>query len=440
MSREHILNSVRKQLSLAVEGAEVTVAEVDPITEDESVSANAIETIGDMAEADVANDEAQELEVLEESGEELIAAVEGAIARQTGLRKFEAIALKKTVAQLTRKYSGVVVDLMPATEAYGGTDDALSTTVLAHETLKDSFHTFWEAAKKQFLKVIETFQMIFRKIIALFTSVTKRAQALKARAEHANDNAGKMVEVNVSGLRTGSVEVNQATVTGLKNILDVTSALLKSSRQIDDRAEVNKGVEAIKDSNSWEDYVNGVNSYARRTFDSIDSSKEGVSALLPGNRAITFNEGQANSRDQFSFEALVTFGEVKVETGSVPALSRKEIIEVADTVIAIAEQISQYDKIWSRNTTKAARLVQGISAAVKGDISKLENEEAATPEEEVEKESRITRFKINVASLIGHVRRLDKFSSDLVAYAQEVSIEALAYGEKSVVENAVAAA
>lgn len=434
------LNGIKKQLrtSLGVESHEITVDEVEILPESESASAEAIETLGDISDAADVNAEAEDLQMVDESGEELIAAVEVAIASGKGLRPLEAVALRSVVKQLTGKYTTEAVLSLPAREAFGGTADVMETTVLALEDLKSSFHSFWEAAKNQFLKVIEAFQKLFRSIVQKFQSVTKRALALKARAEDGTDAEAKLIEMDVSNLKITGMDLQASVTNGLKNIHEVVAALLKNSRGIDDRAEVNKGVDALKEENIWSDYVNGVNNGAKRTFDAIDNSKDNVSTLLPGNRAITFTEGEANSRDQFSFESIVRFGDGTAEIKKdVQALTGKEIIVVADLVIAIAKEVEQYDKVWSRSSSKAARLVQGINAAVKGDIGKLENEEAVDEAAKQEKESRMTRFKINVSALINHVRRLDKFSSDLVAYAQLVSLEALVYGEKSVNDTPV---
>lgn len=429
------LNKVNKQLrtTLGVESHEITIEEVEIPPESESTSAEAIETLGDMSEASELNAQAEDLQSIDESGNELITAVECAVTSGKGLRPLEAVALRAVVKQLTGKYTKEVVLAVPARESFGGTSDALETTVLALETLQSSFQSFWDATKNQFLKVVEAFQKLFRSVVQKFQSVTKRAQALKARAEDSTEDGSKVIEMDVSNLKVTNTDIQTAVLDGLKNIHEVVAALLKNSRQVDDRAEVNKGVDALKESNVWSDYVSGVNSTAKRTFDAIENSKDNVSALLPGNRAITFTEGEANTRDQFSFESIVRFGDETPEVKKdVQALASKEIIAAADLVIAIAGTIAEYDKVWSRSSSKAARLVQGINAAVKGDISKLENEEAVDAAAKEEKESRLTRFKINVSALINHVRRLDKFSSDLIAYAQLVSLEVLVYGEKSV--------
>lgn len=434
MTREY-LKQFKKELgvTLAIEGADIVVQDepIEDVPEAESVSAEAIETIGDTAEVADLDAEAEKLTTVDEMGEELVTAVESAIATGKGLRPLEAAALRLTTKQITKRYSNAPAEAIPAREEFGGTADAYDTTVLAHESLKESFSTFWESAKAMFLKVIDAIQRAFRKVMSLFTSVTKRAQALKARAEAEESQATGTVKVNADSLRVGQEPLNVAVVGGLKNILDLVSALLKSGRQIDDRAEVNKGVEAIKDENAWKTYVQGVNGYARRTFDAIDSSKEGVSTLLPGNRAVTFTEGEEGSRDQFSFESLVRFGDEKEDVRDVPTLNRKEIIDVADCVIAITEQIGQYDKIWSRSATKAARLIQGINAAVKTEETKGSKDEGADAADVTEKETRFTRFKINVTALIAHVRHIDKFASDLISYAQTTAVDALSYGEKS---------
>lgn len=432
------LEKVKKQLrtTLGVESHEVSIDDVEILPESNSASAEAIETLGDISEAAKVNAQAEDLQSVDEAGNELVAAVEMAVVSGKGLRPLEAVALRSVVKQLTGKYTNQVLLTIPARESFGGTGDALDNTVLALETLKSSFQTFWETAKNQFLKVIETFQKLFRSIVQKFQSVTKRAQALKARAEDSAEDGSKVIEMDISNLKITNKDIHTSTLEGLKNIHEVVASLLKNSRQVDDRAEVNKGVDAIKEEGIWTDYVNGVNSGAKRTFDAIENSQDNVSTLLPGNRAITFTEGEPNSRDQFSFESIVRFGDEDPEIKKdVQALSSKDIIAAADLVIAIAEVIAEYDKVWSRSTSKAARLVQGINAAVKGDISKLENEESTDAAAKEEKDSRLTRFKINVSALINHVRRLDKFSSDLIAYAQLVSLEVLVYGEKSVNDN-----
>ena len=432
------MQKFKKQLktSLGVEGADIIVEEIpEDVPEGETVSADAIETIGDKAEVQQLDNQAEDLATVDELGEELVVAVESALATGKGLRPLEAVALRLTTKQLTGKYTSAIEDGMPAREEFGGTADAYDTTVLAVEGLKSGISAFWETAKAQFLKIIETIQKLFRKVMSLFVSVTKRAQALKARAEEmeGEEQVGT-VKINTTNLKIGGQDVSQTSPTGLKNIFELVNALLKSGRQIDDRAEVNKGVDAVKDENSWKAYVQGVNSYARRTFDAVDSSKEGVSTLLPGNRAVTFTEGQPDTRDQFSFESLIQFGDGMAgeEVQDVQALGRKSIVAVADLVIMIAEKIGEYDKIWNRSATKAARLVQGINNAVKAEETKDSKEEDAS--DVTEKETRMSRFKVNVSALIAHVRRIDKFSSDLIAYAQSTSNDMLSYGEKSLTD------
>lgn len=433
-----ILSNVKRELkyNLGVEGHEIVNEEVDILDEDVSASAEAIESVEDNTEVNDLSDDADGLQDTLETGDELITAVESAIATGRGLTPFESVALKSVVKQITGKYSQAPVELLPAREAYGGTADALDTTVLALETLKDTFSTFWEAAKVQFLKAIEAIQKIFRAIVQKFTSVKKRAIALKARVQEDpidSESESKQVKLNTGNLSIGSANLNETLNIGLKRVYDVLVELLKNTRNVDDRAEVNKGVDSIKEANVWSDYVNGVNNNAKRTFDAIEHSNENTTALLPGSRAITFTQGQAGTRDQFSFETFVNFKSDKeqVNEQEVQALSGKQIIEVCDHIVQISDEIEKYDKVWSRSSSKAARLVQGISAATKGDIAKIEASEPVDEEGKQEKQSKLTAFKINVSALTNHVRRLDKFSSDLITYAQLTSNDALAYGERS---------
>lgn len=429
------VRGVQRQLvtSLAIEGSDLLIEDIEQVPESESSTAEAIETIGDVAEVDNLNDEAEELQTVGEAGDELLVAVESAIASKRGLTPFESVALKLTVKQLTKKYSKSFSELVPARENFGGIRDQLETTVLAHEDLRGGFESFWDTTKKQFLKVIEAIQKFFRGIIQKFTSVTKRAQSLIARAQDASQDNGGTVELSPSNLTVGGEALNQAVPAGLTNILDVINELLKNTRGIDDRAEVNQGVEAIKDGSAWDDYVNNVNSHSKRTFDAIQARDENVTTLLPGNRAITYTAGEANSVDQFSFESIVHFETGKTEgKEQVPALTRKEIIVVANAIIHIAKAVDDFDKIWARNSSKAARLIQGLTAAMKSDSKK---QAEAQDGEAGEEESRLARFKVNSKALLNHVRRLDKFNSDLVAYAQLVSLDALAYGELSLNEN-----
>lgn len=435
-----ILSDIDKQLkySLGVEGHEVTVDQVEVLDECDSASVDAIETVGDHAEVQDLNNDAEDLQNTLTDGEELITAVESAVVSKKGLTPFESVALKMAVRQLTGRYSSIPEDNLPAREAFGGTDDALDTTVLALEGLKESFQTFWEATKNQFLKIIEAIQKIFRNIVQRFTSTKKRAIALRARLHDDPVDAeseSKTIQMVTDNLQIGNEEIGSAVTGGMNLLLDVLVELLKNTRNVDDRAEVNKGVESLKEENIWTDYVNGVNSNAKRTFDAISHVDESTTSMLPGSRAITFTEGQPGTRDQFSFESFVDFKEGKGanqgKEQTIPVLTGKQITIVCDHIILIADEIEKYDKVWSRSSSKAARLVQGINAAAKGDISKIEEEESTDDAAKQEKESRLTKFKINVSALINHVRRLDKFSSDLISYAQLVSNDALAYGEKS---------
>lgn len=435
-----VLKDIKRKLnvSLGVEGHEISTEEVEILDEDESASAEAIETVDEVTEVNELNDDAEDLQDTVETGDELIAAVEMAVASKKGLTPYEAVALKSVVKQITSRYSPVPTELFPAREDFGGRADALDTTVLALESLKDSFQSFWEVTKAQFLRMIEAIQKIFRNIVQKFTSVKKRALALKARVQDDpvdGESEGQTIQMNVSNLRIGDEELSKSVTGGLNLILDVLVELLKNTRNVDDRAEVNKGVESIKESNVWADYVNNVNSHAKRTFDAISHSDETTTAMLPGSRVIVFTEGQPNTRDQFSYESFVNSKEGKEndqgKEESVTALTSKEIIIACDNIALISDEIEKYDKVWARSSSKAARLVQGINAATKGDMAKLE---ASEPEDEAgkeEKNSRITAFKINVSALINHVRRLDKFSSDLISYAQLTSNDALAYGERS---------
>ena len=436
------LRNFKRQLitSLAIEGSEITIQDIEVDPESESSTADAIETIGDQAEVQNLNDEAEELQDLGESGDELIAAVESAIASGKGLTPIEGAALKLTLKQLTGKYAPSFARSMPAREDFGGRRDQLDTTVLAHEGLVNGFETFWEQTKKHFQRVIEVIQKFFRSIIQKFTSVQKRAMALKARAEEASQDNSEMVTINPNNLRVGNEALNLVVPQGLTNINDVLAELLKTSRNIDDRAEVNKGVEALDDSSAWEDFVNNQNSQAKRTFDGIEAKEENVTTLLPGNRAITFTEGEPNTADQFSFESMVQFqsGDGKETKEEVPAMTRKQIVAVTTLIVSIADACDKFDKIWARSSSKAARLIQGINAAAKkqaNNAAKVEDSGENDQGAQREEESRLARFKVNISALLNHVRRLDKFNSDLIAYAQLVSLDALAYGELSLNEN-----
>lgn len=432
------LRNFKKQLvtTLGVEGSEITIQDIEVDPEHESSTADAIESIGDSADVDSLNEEAEELQNVGEAGDELIAAVESAISSGKGLTPTESVALKLTLKQLTHKFAPSFAAGMPAREDFGGRCDQLDTTVLAHEGLVSGFEAFWEQSKKHFQRVIEAIQKFFRSIVQKFTSVSKRALALKARAEDSTQDNSNTVQLNVANLRVGNEDLSKATTEGLSNILDVLNELLKTSRNIDDRSEVNQGVTAVEDASAWEDFVANVNSHAKRCFDAIPAREDNVTTLLPGNRAITFTQGESNTADQFSFESMVQFesgngGETKQD---VPALGRKQIIVVANLIVAIAKAIDDFDKIWARNSSKAARLIQGINAAAKKQ-SKAPEVDAQDESGKREEESRLTRFKINISALLNHVRRLDKFNSDLVAYAQLVSLDALAYGEASLDER-----
>jgi hypothetical protein len=428
-------SKVGRQLmtTLAIESNDVVVEEVEVLPESESASAEAIETLGDTAEVNALNDEAEDLQNIDESGDELIAAVENAVANDRPLTPIEAVALNKVVQRLTGKYTKGFIAVMPAREAYGGTADAMDTTVLALEKLQEGFAAFWESAKKHFLRVIETIKTIFRNIIQRFNATTKRAMALKARAGDSNGNGENEVEIDIRNLRMGSKEINTSILDGLSDIKDVISELLKNTRNLDDRVSVDKGVQALLNPPAWKDFVNDMNSKAERTFHAIPALKEGTSAILPGDRAITITKGTPESRDQFSYESLVQFGEDNVDNveKKVPALGKKQIIAVADFVIDIANEIGLFDKLWSRSATKAERMVQSVSKKTVAVDKEVKDE---TPEA---RQERIATFKINISALMNHIRRLDKFNSDLVTYVQSVSLDVLTYGEKSLNEVAV---
>lgn len=420
------------RLNLGIEGSEVTVEPIveEVVEESDSTSAQAIDTVGDIAEVDEMDATADDLQNVVEDGDELVAAMESAVANKVGLSPIESTALKSVVKQLTKKYSPIPVETFPAREEFGGTADAVETTTLALEGLKESFATFWEVSKKQFLNVIEAIQKVFRSIIQYFTSTRKRAESLRARLDEGPIDAESTeltVKIKKADITTGGEDVGSDLVEGLKNIVNLTDALLKNTRGVDDRAEVNKGVDALKDANVWSDYVNAINSKARRTFDAIPHRSEDSTTMLPGLVCVTFSEGQPNTRDQFSYEALQRFNDSKkdAEEVEVPVLNAARLKVVCDAVIMIADQIAQYDKVWNRSSSKAARLVQGINSAAKGDA----REEA---EENEETKSRTATFKINVTAILNHVRRLDKFSSELVAYSQATANTALLYGERSI--------
>lgn len=421
------MNDFRKQLaySLAVEGSDVVINDEptveiteDPLDESETISAQSIESIGDQAEVADLESEAEELLTVDQMGEELVQAVESAIASKKGLSPVEGVALRLTMKQIVGKYSMGPVLSLPAREEYGGTADAYKTTVLACESLKEDFNTFWEVARKQFLKMMEQLQGVFRNIVQYFTGITKRAQQLYKRAKEMQGNAsGGLVSGVASVLANKDSSFASGVINGMATVVNLTAAVKAVSKE-DNVSQASKGVESLDDVNEWKDYVAAENVRSGHVTRAL-----GEKPLL-GGRKLVLHEGQEGSRDQFSYEELVT-EENKTSTDSVDAATPDEVVKIAEIVLMINDEVSKYAKAWERGLSKASRIVQGVNTAYKASGKNKEDDA------EQSEDDRTPQFKVNVSALLAHIRRKDKFISDISSYGLEVCKAALDFGEKS---------
>lgn len=435
-----VKKTLYKSLNLGIEGSEVVPQEVEILDEDNSASAEAIESIGDHAEVKELQADSDELEAINEDGAELIAAVEMAVASKKGLTPIEGAALRLAMKQITGKYSAACLQNLPAREAYGGTADAYESTVLALEDMKSTFSTFFAAAKAQFLKLVEGFQKLFRNVVQRFGSVSKRAQAVKARAADLTADPDGQVKVNYTSLSVNDnpSQLPEDVTKGMQDIVRVASALLAATRSLDGRAQVTKGLSVINDDAGWKDFVETANMETGKVFSSLserDASGSGnkFTEYLPGQTFIVLKQpGGSDTVDEFAVEKILNNhpnnGE-KDGTAMVAALTKDQIDSVATSVISISDAIGEYQKVWGRTSSRAAHLVAGIEKAAASIEKELDSQMGG------EIQDKVANLKTRAAAFIRFVKNVEELPASFVLYAQETCNAALTYAELSL--NAV---
>lgn len=434
---------------LGVEGAEASVApEVETVEEGETASAAAIDGVNEQVAVDGANEETEALHDAVEAGNEIEAALEAAVAGNRPLNRMEAAALKLTMQQVTKRFIGKADHLLPAQESFGGTHDRVEQTVLATESVKETFKEFWEALKAQFMKVVNAIRTAIKGFFDKAAATAKRAEAVRSRAETTNGNAANTkISVNTADISIGG-EVNAPKlIAGVTAIADVVEASIKVESKDDMVAKVKSMMQALETQLEGKGNISPtiakVNEATAQTFKDLsfntgktaapaDIARVGEGAtgsnILPGERVVVFVPGQGAGRHAFSFLTVTGVKNTKGETTKeVPVLAPAEVIKIADQLIEANEIVKSYNQAFLRSEEVANIYAKGIDSL----INKVNKSDSGDGSISADKSK---EFKLSVDALANMIRRRNAYVGGLLSYLNVSSNSALNYCEKSLNE------
>lgn len=340
--------------SLGVESAEAMAeAELSNVTEDdlpeenieeESSVAEALEDSVTEEEVDDIEDQGEDLEDASESLDELDVAVEGFVKQGISLSKIEAVALKATVAQITRKFVKNTDSVVPAVENFIG--DNTDNTVLAHEGIKETATAFKDGAIAAAKKAYETLKQIIMDVINRFKGIESRANKIIVAAKAISGELSGEISINKDGISVNGDTSFDTIKGGFDRFIESVSKM-KDAKTITQYAEIMKEVnEPGEGKVTMEKIFEGQNKFMDASFDATfgentESDGKKTSKPFPGEFVAVLNKPKSSLPLFYeSFERLSA--KEKGGDAKVSAVQPNEIIAIATAVKGLQQVIAEY--------------------------------------------------------------------------------------------------
>lgn len=306
----------RLYITLGVESADTPIDPALDVQTEDTISAEAIESVDEAAELDSDVKQLENFTDVTEGVGDLDVAIEAALASGRGLTRIEATSLNLALKATMGKYVPVENNIVPGRESYdvsthvnkpgtGGGDNSNNTeqTQAAKKGIKESIKAFIAAIIKKIKSIIQAakglFKRIYDRIYLLRGKLAKLAQSLKD-----SEYFGSMkVKYNIVNVHIdGKFEVD-AFADALMNAQLIFRQLATGDdrRSKEEEKFLDDGVKAIKESDGelWDKLRVTLRGFMATDFSKLCEGKVSkredgkvASESLPGGKRLVFSPGQ----------------------------------------------------------------------------------------------------------------------------------------------------
>lgn len=345
----------KKGFVAAMEDSEVVI---DVVGADE-VPAEIERDTAEVAEA--AGEVTGDVEVMEEAVEDAVALSDIADTAEDSVEEGEgmdpvAAEIAEVAVESIYARLGISKKASPSMEAFGSTGSRKTATRVAVEDWKESVKKVWEGVKRFFVQIWEKVKELFARFLDLFKNLEKaalsvktRVSALKGEAKEAkfeNKGLAKALGRGKGVASYGSVSSLLKDQTGFMSEISQASEIMAN----DLAAKIGKITQLMTSPNA-EDAAKVMDDMKR-----ADKETKLGEELFNGTTVIMVaKEGKS----------FVKTEEAKTEGKEVQTLSKTEMAQVCDGVVALAKDIVAAKKVLAAvdKSTKAISKVAGVVAS-----------------------------------------------------------------------------
>lgn len=306
----------RLYLTLGVESADTPIDPALDVQTEDTISAEAIESVDEAAELDSDVKQLENFTDVTEGVGDLDMAIEAALASGRGLTRIEATSLNLALKATMGKYVPVENNIVPGRESYdvsthvnkpgtGGGDNSNNTeqTQAAKKGMKESIKAFIEAIIKKIKSIIHAAKGLFKRIYDRVYILNGKLNQLVKKLKESDYFGSQKAKYNVVNVHIdGGFSVDDF-ADALMDVGGVFRYLAESSDDYSKEEEkfLTDGLKAVKESDGelWDKLRVSLRGFMATDFSKLCDNKvtkreDGsvVGAVLPGGKRLVFSPGQ----------------------------------------------------------------------------------------------------------------------------------------------------
>lgn len=417
--------------------------------EGESVAAAVAEVTEE--EAGIVEDEREMDELTDntETADELVEAVEEAPKTESaGLTQTNARLLSKVLKHLGG--NAYVKHAMPKMEHFEGRANRRDATQLVLENVTDSLKGFWEALKKQFMKLWAKIKTWYVKTFSAAKRLSERAKSVRDRAENMSATIDKK-SFQFGQTKVLAIGGKLKDATAFATSLELLSGLVETATEIDTEAaydKLEKDLDKIKGAvftasdvatqkehymfagaddianivmDKFDKYTRSGGSVDDKVKKSLGADAAGdteieISEVLPGDKVFVTIKPKTgadiNKILRVTRTVIVNNKDKPREidgNAEVTTLNPAQIAKFADIITSSAGDIATYEQKWERVDKSQNQLLRKIDEIFKDIQGDLKDEEGASSHNEREARTlatNVTNFAKRTGQSTGQITSL----------------------------------